>query len=60
MKKKLEDYKQELESQKASFYKEKAEKLEFIRNEEIACGATPTVSEEEIASAKEKAASFVQ
>ncbi|XP_058794490.1 small ribosomal subunit protein uS15m [Phymastichus coffea] len=59
VKEKLANYRQELESQQASFFKEKAEKLEFIRNEEIACGVTPTISEEEIEAAKQKAASFV-
>ncbi|KAJ8669612.1 hypothetical protein QAD02_000871 [Eretmocerus hayati] len=56
--KKLDDYRAELKSQQKDFFTEKAKKLEFIRNEEIACGVTPTVSEEEIAAAKQIVATF--
>ncbi|XP_001603645.1 28S ribosomal protein S15, mitochondrial [Nasonia vitripennis] len=58
--KKLDAYRAELEAQQKDFFREKAEKLEFIRNEEIACGVAPSVSEEEIEAAKQKAASFVK
>ncbi|XP_015112185.1 28S ribosomal protein S15, mitochondrial [Diachasma alloeum] len=55
---KLDSYRAELEAQQKDFFKEKAEKLAFIRSEEIACGLEPTVSEAEIAAAQEKAAEF--
>lgn len=57
--KKLDAYRAELEAQQKDFFNEKAQKLEFIRNEEIACGVAPSVTEEEVKAAKEKAASFV-
>lgn len=53
--KKLQEYKLKLKKEKAGFLVEKAEKLEFIRQEEIACGREPTVTEEEIAAAKMEA-----
>ncbi|XP_011314420.1 28S ribosomal protein S15, mitochondrial [Fopius arisanus] len=58
--KKLEAYRAELEAQQIIFFKEKAEKLAFIRAEEIACGIEPTVSEEEIAAAQKKCAELQQ
>ncbi|XP_066586086.1 small ribosomal subunit protein uS15m [Prorops nasuta] len=51
---KLNAYKEELKCQQEMFYKEKAEKLAFIRAEEIACGVTPTVNEEDIEEARKK------
>lgn len=36
------------------FYKEKAEKLIFIRKEELACGLQPSVSEEDIIKVKQQ------
>lgn len=56
--KKLNAYKKELESQMKDFYREKAEKLEFIRNEEIDCGVEPTITQEDIETAKQKAAQY--
>ncbi|XP_014214438.1 28S ribosomal protein S15, mitochondrial [Copidosoma floridanum] len=58
VKKKLDTYRKSLEAQQKDFFKDKAEKLEFIRNEEIACGVEPSVTEEEIEAAKQKAATF--
>ncbi|XP_034939041.1 28S ribosomal protein S15, mitochondrial [Chelonus insularis] len=52
---KINAYKAELESQQKDFYKEKAEKLAFIRSEELSLGLEPTVTEQEIAAAREKA-----
>lgn len=52
---KLNAYKKELKEAQVRFYIEKAEKLAFIRKEELACGLQPSVSEEDIAIAKEKA-----
>ena len=58
MKKKLDNYRKELESQQKDFFKDKAEKLEFIRNEEIALGVKPTVTEQMVQEAKQKAATY--
>lgn len=55
---KLDAYKAELKMQQKDFYVEKAEKLAFIRNEEIACNLKPTVSEEDVAYAKQKAMEY--
>ncbi|XP_057338828.1 28S ribosomal protein S15, mitochondrial [Microplitis mediator] len=55
---KITNYRKELEAQQKIFFKEKAEKLAFIRSEEIACGLPPSVTEEEIAAAREKAKQF--
>lgn len=52
---KLNTYKKELKELQKEFYIEKAEKLAFIREEELACGLQPSVSEEDIACAKQKA-----
>lgn len=49
---KLDAYKAELKSQQKGFYEKKAKQLAFIREEEIFCGVEPTVSEEEIETAK--------
>lgn len=58
MQEKLDIYKKELKDLQKDFYMEKVEKLAFIREEELACGLQPSVSEEEIASAKEKASKY--
>lgn len=55
---KLSAYKAELKVQQKDFFAEKAEKLAFIREEEIANGLTPTVSKEEIALAKQRAMEY--
>ncbi|XP_032685065.1 28S ribosomal protein S15, mitochondrial [Odontomachus brunneus] len=55
---KLDSYKAELKAQQKDFFAEKAEKLAFIREEEIACGLKPTISEEDIARAKQKAMEY--
>ncbi|XP_018315855.1 28S ribosomal protein S15, mitochondrial [Mycetomoellerius zeteki] len=55
---KLDIYKKELKKLQKDFYMEKAEKLAFIREEEIACGLQPSVSEEDIAYAKQKAREY--
>ncbi|XP_029174077.1 28S ribosomal protein S15, mitochondrial [Nylanderia fulva] len=55
---KLNAYKKELKAAQANFYVEKAEKLAFIRKEELSCGLQPSVSEEDIAKAKEKAKEY--
>ncbi|EFN74889.1 28S ribosomal protein S15, mitochondrial [Camponotus floridanus] len=52
---KLNNYKGELKMLQRQFYVEKAEKLAFIREEELACGLEPTVSEKDIEEAKKKA-----
>jgi small subunit ribosomal protein S15 len=57
--KKLDAYKEELKRQQKYFFKDKAAKLAFIRKEEIECGVTPTITEEEIAAAEAKAATLV-
>ncbi|XP_012275139.1 28S ribosomal protein S15, mitochondrial [Orussus abietinus] len=54
--KKLDSYKAELNAQKKDFYKEKAEKLAFIRNEEQSLGLPITVTEEDIEHARKLAA----
>ncbi|XP_011500427.1 PREDICTED: 28S ribosomal protein S15, mitochondrial [Ceratosolen solmsi marchali] len=56
---KLDTYKAELQGQQKDFFKEKAEKLAFIRKEEIECGIVPTITELQIKEAEAKAASFV-
>ncbi|EFN83509.1 28S ribosomal protein S15, mitochondrial [Harpegnathos saltator] len=55
---KLDAYRVELKMQQKNFYIEKAEKLAFIRKEEIECGLEPTVSEEDVARAKQKAMEY--
>ncbi|KAL0118009.1 hypothetical protein PUN28_008999 [Cardiocondyla obscurior] len=52
---KLDAYKTELKQLQKDFYIEKMKKLMFIREEELACGLQPSVSEEDIAYAKQKA-----
>lgn len=52
---KLNTYKRELKDLQKDFYREKAEKLAFIREEELACGLQPSVSEEDIEYVKQKA-----
>ncbi|XP_071455694.1 small ribosomal subunit protein uS15m [Hetaerina americana] len=47
-------FKRRLESQKEAFLEEKAKSLDWIRNEEIACGVEPTVREEDIADVQKK------
>lgn len=49
-------YRRELKAQQKDFFLEKAAKLEFIRNEEIACGKEPTVTENDIEEARNTAA----
>ena len=48
---KLNAYKSELKAQQKEFFREKAKKLAFIREEEIACGLEPTVNIEDIENA---------
>ncbi|KYN14592.1 28S ribosomal protein S15, mitochondrial [Trachymyrmex cornetzi] len=55
---KLDIYKKELKKLQKDFYIEKAEKLAFIREEEIACGLQPSVREEDIAYTKQKAREY--
>lgn len=55
---KLDAYKKELKELQKDFYTEKAEKLAFIREEELACGLQSSVSEEDIACAKQKARKY--
>ncbi|XP_077260020.1 28S ribosomal protein S15, mitochondrial [Temnothorax americanus] len=55
---KLDTYKRELKELQKDFYAEKAEKLAFVRKEELACGLRPSVSEEDIARAKLKAREY--
>lgn len=50
----LSEYKQKLDDEKENFLKEKVQTLEWIRNEELECGVTPTITEEEITSAKKQ------
>ncbi|XP_011869526.1 PREDICTED: 28S ribosomal protein S15, mitochondrial [Vollenhovia emeryi] len=52
---KLDAYKRELKQLQKDFYIEKAEKLAFIREEELACGLQASVSQEDIACAKQNA-----
>jgi len=52
---KIDTYKRELKELQKNFYIEKAEKLAFIREEELACGLQPSVNEEDIACARQKA-----
>ena len=52
-KEKLNAYKAELKAQQKKFFKQKVEKLTFIRNEEISCGLTPSIDIQQIESAKE-------
>lgn len=52
---KLDTYKKELKELQKDFYIEKVKTLEFIREEELACGLQPSVSEEDIAWAKQEA-----
>ncbi|XP_012269284.1 28S ribosomal protein S15, mitochondrial [Athalia rosae] len=55
---KLDAYKAELQAQQKEFFKEKWQKLVFVRNEELSCGVTPSVTEEDIEQAKVKYESF--
>lgn len=55
---KLSKYKNEMKELQKEFYKEKAEKLAFIREEELACNVEPTVSEEDVRRAQEKAKEY--
>ncbi|XP_076298780.1 28S ribosomal protein S15, mitochondrial [Lasioglossum baleicum] len=55
IKDKIDAYKAEIKAQKKIFYREKAEKLAFIRKEELECGVTPTVTEKSIKTALNKA-----
>jgi len=52
---KLNAYKKELKELQKDFYIEKTEKLIFIREEELTCGLKPTVTEDDIKLAKQKA-----
>ncbi|XP_046628140.1 28S ribosomal protein S15, mitochondrial [Neodiprion virginianus] len=52
--KKLDAYKAELTLKQKQFFKEKSEKLAFIRQEELECELEPTITEEEIQEAKNK------
>lgn len=56
---KLDTYKALLESQHKDFFIDKAKKLEFVRNEQLALGVPTTVTEEEIEQAKKKAAQYL-
>lgn len=55
---KLDAYKMELKELQKDFYKEKAEKLAFIREEELACGLQPSVSEQDVENARQKAKEY--
>lgn len=55
---KLDAYRAQLEDEKKTFFKEKLEQLQFIRNEEIACGVPPTITEEEIEISRKQAAQY--
>ncbi|XP_033212241.1 28S ribosomal protein S15, mitochondrial [Belonocnema kinseyi] len=48
---KLDAYKTELKAQQKDFFKQKANKIAFIREEEIACGLEPSISLEDIENA---------
>ncbi|XP_076652537.1 28S ribosomal protein S15, mitochondrial [Halictus rubicundus] len=52
---KIDAYKAEMRVQQKIFFREKAEKLAFIRNEELECGVTPTVTEQDIEAARREA-----
>ncbi|RLU18064.1 hypothetical protein DMN91_010307 [Ooceraea biroi] len=52
---KLDAYKEELKGLQKDFYAQKVEKLMFIRSEELACGLKPSVTEDDIERAKQKA-----
>lgn len=58
LREKLDVYKRELKELQKDFYTEKVEKLAFIREEELACGLQPSVSEENIDEAKQKAREY--
>ncbi|KAL6259366.1 hypothetical protein P5V15_009283 [Pogonomyrmex californicus] len=58
MQEKLDAYKRELKELQKDFYIEKAKKLAFIRKEELACRLQPSVSEEDIARAEQKAKEY--
>jgi small subunit ribosomal protein S15 len=45
---KIDAYRASLEAQQVDFLREKAQKLQWIRNEEKECGVEPTVSEADI------------
>ncbi|KAF6204975.1 hypothetical protein GE061_019142 [Apolygus lucorum] len=49
IKSRLDDYKKQLDSKKLSFLENKMEKLKFIMKEEAECGATPSVTESDVA-----------
>lgn len=55
---KLNNYKKELKALQKQFYIEKVEKLALIREEELAYGLEPSVSEEDVEKAKEKAMKY--
>ncbi|XP_063700599.1 small ribosomal subunit protein uS15m [Culicoides brevitarsis] len=52
--KKLDEYREKLESQQLDFLERKMKNLQFIRNEQIACQVKVTVTEEEVKEATER------
>lgn len=55
MRDKLNAYRKELKELQKDFFKEKAEKLAFIRQEELFYGLKPSVTENDIEIAKQQA-----
>lgn len=55
---KLDAYKAELKSMQKDFYKEKLEKLKFIREEELMCGLKPSVTEKHIKNTEQKVENY--
>lgn len=51
---KLAEYCKQLNSEKEKFLKDKLETLEWAKKEEIECGATPTITDAEIESARKQ------
>ncbi|XP_015378995.1 PREDICTED: 28S ribosomal protein S15, mitochondrial isoform X2 [Diuraphis noxia] len=52
--KKLAEYRNELDNQKEMFLKQKLETLEWAKKEEIECGVEPTITDDDIESARKQ------
>lgn len=52
--KKLAEYRNELDSKKEMFLKQKLETLEWVKKEEIECGVEPTITDADIESARKQ------
>lgn len=51
---KLAEYQNQLDNEKEIFLKDKVDKLEWIKKEEIECGISPTISDSDIEAARKQ------